>query len=370
MSFAFCLNKADTLVLCGMALLYQNLDLGRESKVMKDNARLTNAVIKIVDKAKAPGSLDFKRVAAMLIAVDEPPRVPASLPTPPRQSPEMCVPAPPRGSPPTSRASHHKMAASMGRHASASMSETDLLMQQDKLRKLAMPSSGHNRPELYKIRSRPSFDSIRPEPVPLARRDHRLSLSHAQAAQAAMIARVSPGPNGNPKQNLDYLSFNNTPSQPASPELSRSQQHHHAQNLLYSQLAQKVSNSSTADWEALVGSLDGGQLSLYDAIYGAGIPAGDNGLNLSDAPLTGTSWSPDAWDLSHFNLGDFQSAAPTAQSVLSLSEESLSSADEPNDLGLSVASLDYHHNQPLLPTTTSGSNHDGFSLDGLEHFGL
>jgi len=370
MSFAFCLNKADTLVLCGMTLLYQSLDLGKESKVMKDNARLTNAVISIVEKAKAPGSLDFKRVAAMLIPVDEQPRAPASsLPTPPRQSPETCMAAPPRASPPTSHASHHKLPASLGRHASASMSETDLLMQQDKLRKLAMPPSGHNRPELYKIRSRPSFDGIRPEPVPLARRDHRLSLSQAQAAQAAMIARVSPTPSTTPKQNLDYLSFNNTPSQPASPVQSRSQQQH-AQNLLYSQLAQKVSSASTADWEALVGSLDGGQLSLYDAIYGGGIPVGDNGLNLHDTSLSTASWSPDAWDLSHFNLGDFHDAAPTAQSVLSLSEESLSSADDPSEMGMSVASLDYHPNQPLLPVTASGASHDGFSLDGLEHFGL
>ncbi|KAB5539535.1 fungal-specific transcription factor domain-containing protein [Coniochaeta sp. 2T2.1] len=367
MSFAFCLNKTDTLVLCGMTLLYQSLDLGNESKVMKDNAKLTNAVIKIAEKAKAPGSLDFKLIAAMLIQVDEPPR--ASLPTPPRQSPETSMSAPPRSSPPT----HHKMPASLGRHASASMSETDLLLQQDKLRKLAMPPSGQNRHEIYnKIRSRPSFDGIRPDPIALARRDHRLSLSQVQAAQAAMIARVSPTPNANAKQNLDYLSFNNTPSQPPSPAQPRGQQqqqqqhHRHAQNLLYSQLAQKASTTtSTAEWEALVGSLDGGQLNLYDAIYGGGVP-------MCEPPLSATSWSPEAWDLSHFNLGDYQSGVHTAQSVLSLSEESLSSADDlnaPSEMGLSVASLDYHHNQPLLPVTTSGGS-DGYILDGLEQFGL
>lgn len=366
MSFAFCLNKADTLVLCGMTLLYQSLDLGKESKVMKDNARLANAVIKIVDKSKAPGSLDFKRIAAMLIQVDEPPRVPGGLPTPPGQSSDACMPAPPRASPPTSHATHHKMAASLGRHASASMSETDLLLQQDKLRKLAMPPSGQNKPELYnKIRSRQSFDGVRPEPIPLSRRDHRLSLSPAHAAQAAMIARVSPTPNTSTKQNLDYLSFGPTPSQPSSPVQSRSQQQQHAQNLLYSQLAQKASSTSTADWEALVSSLDGGQLNLYDAIYGGGIP-------MNDTPLSATtsSWSPDAWDLSHFNLGDFQ-PAQSAQSVLSFSEESLSSAEDltaPSEMGLSVASLDHYHNG--LPVTTTGASSEGFILDSLEHFGL
>jgi len=245
------------------------------------------------------------------------------------------------------------------------MSETDLLLQQDKLRKLAMPPSGQNKPGLYKARSRPSFDSIRPDPIPLSRRDHRLSLSQAQSAQAAMIARVSPTPNTSAAQNLDYLSFNSTPSQPPSPVQSRSQQQQRAQNLLYSQLAQKASSTSTADWEALVGSLDGGHLNLYDAIYGGGLP-------MNDPPLSATSWSPDAWDLSHFNLGDFQNGGHTAQSVLSLSEESLSSTEDlPSEMGLSVASLDhYHHNQPLLPVTASGTSSEGFILDGLEHFGL
>lgn len=373
MSFAFCLNKADTLVLCGMTLLYQSLDLGKESKVLKDNAKLANAVINIVDKAKAPGSPDFKRIAAMLIPVDETPCAPASLATPPRQSPETCMAAPPRASPPTSHASQRKLSTSLGRHASASISETDLLMQQDKLRKLAMPPSRQNKPELYKSRSRPSFDGIRPDPIPLARRDHRLSLSQAQAAQAAMIARVSPTANASTKQNLDYLSFSTGPSETPSPAQSRSQQQNYTQNVLCSQLAQKVSNVSTDDWEALVGSLDGGQLNLYDAIYGGGLPTADMHGVLNDTPLSASSWSPDAWDLSHFNLGDFHDGAPTAQSVLSLSEESLSSADDltaPSEMGLGVDSQDYHHNQPLLPVSASGTSHDGFSLDGLEHFGL
>jgi hypothetical protein len=369
MSFAFCLNKADILVLCGMTLLYQSLDLSKDSKVMKDNTKLANAVIKIADKSKAPGSLDFKRIAAMLIQVDEPPRIPAALPTPPRNSPDTCMSAPPRASPTTSHAAHNKMSASLGRHLSASMSETDLLVQQEKLRRMAIPhTSGQNRPEMYKIRSRQSFDGIRPDPLPLARRDHRQSLSHAQAAQAAMIARVSPTPNTSAKQNLDYLSFNSTPahSQPPSPVQARSHQTQSAvQNHLYTQLAQKAESTTTAEWEALVGSLDNGQLNLYDAIYGGGLP-------LTEAPVSANSWSPDTWDLSNFNLGDFGTGAPTAHSVLSLSEESLSSVEDltaSSEMGLSVASLDYHHN-PMIPATTSCTNSDGFILDGLEHFGL
>ncbi len=87
-----------------------------------------------------------------------------------------------------------------------------------------LPPQG--RPELYRARSRPSFDSLRQD-IPLARRDHRLSMSQAQAAQAAMIARVSPTPSATAKQGLDYLSLGTNPShsQPQSPPVqTRGQQ--------------------------------------------------------------------------------------------------------------------------------------------------
>ncbi|KAK3325880.1 fungal-specific transcription factor domain-containing protein [Apodospora peruviana] len=379
MSFSFCLNKSDTLILCGMALLYQTLDLKQDSKVLKDNEKLANAVIKIVDNAKAPGAYDFKRVSAMLITVDEP--TPQSLPTPPRQSPEACMAAPPthRASPPVA-APAHKIQPTLGRHASASMSETDLLLQQEKLRRMAMPTlPQQQRPELYRARSRSSFDNLRQDQT-LERRDHRLSLSQAQAAQAAMIARVSS------KQNLDYLSLSSTPaqSQPSSPIQARSQQQqqqqHHItatqaqQAHLYVQM-QKSASAAATDWEALLGSIDSGPLNIYDTIYGgAGLTMATAETPVSASSGGAAAWSPDSWDLSGFNLGEFGPGPATAQSVLSLSEESLSSVDD--DLGLGVNNLEYTRNSAvataaavgLLPINAGGA--DGFLLDGLENFGL
>ncbi|KAH8893415.1 hypothetical protein GQ53DRAFT_113780 [Thozetella sp. PMI_491] len=368
MCFSFCLNKADTLILCGMALLYQSLDLKQDSKLMKDNERLTNTVIKIVEAAKAPGSYDFTRVAGMLITVDQP-SPQQSLPTPPGQSPDTAMAAPP---PRMSPQAAHKMPPSLGRHAKASASETDLLMQQEKLRRMTMPQApAHARPEFYRARSRPSFDSLRPE-IPLARRDHRLSLSQAQAAQAAMIARVSPTPSVAAKQSLDYLSLGTgTSSQPSSPVQARSQPPMAAQQQhpLFHQLHQKGPSVSTAEWEALLGSIDGGQVNVYDAIYGGpALSLAESMPTPTTAPASGAhaaGWSPDSWDLSGFSLGDFgTSGVATAQSVLSLSEESLSSGEEltelteltQSELGLGAGSLDY--------------GNGGYLLDGLETYGL
>ncbi len=381
MCFSFCLNRSDTLILCGMALLYQSLDLKQDSKMMKDNEKLANAVIKMVEEDKAPGSYDFKRVAGLLITVDEPPQQQQqSLPTPPSQSPDTTRAAPPpRMSPLAS--SVHKMTPTLGRHAGASASETDLLLQQEKLRRMTMPHvPPHARPDMYRARSRPSFESLRQD-IPLSRRDHRLSMSQAQAAQAAMIARVSPTPSAAAKQGLDYLSLGTTPSsQPSSPVQARGQQQQlptsaAQQHHLFNQLHQKGPNVSTAEWEALLGSIDGGQINVYDAIYGG--PA----LSLADtiptpttapAGANGSGWSPDSWDLSGFSLGDFgTNGSATAQSVLSLSEDSLSSGEElteltdltQSEMGLSGGSIDDGN---LNECGTEG----GYLLEGLEGFGL
>jgi hypothetical protein len=365
MSFSFCLNKADLLVLCGMTMLYQTLDLKQDSKLMKDNERLINAVIKLVEKAKAPGSYDLKRVAGMLITLDEPAQV--SLPTPPRQSPDACMAAPPhKTSPSTSHATYNRIPASLGRHSSACVSETDLLMQQEKLRRMAMPPSTQNRPDMYGVRSRTSLDGGRPEPIPLGRSDHRMSLTQAQAAQAAMIARVSPTPSATAKQNLDYLSLasGSGHSQPPSPVQARVPQHRvspiQQNHQLYPQLTQKAPAVSAAEWETLLGSLDGGQINVYDAMYGG--PA----ISLTQTPVSSTAWSPDSFDLSHFNIGDSSNGPTTSHSTLSLSDESLSSGEDltSSELGLSVGSLDYANS--LLPVTTACTTSDGFILDGLD----
>ncbi|KAK3308984.1 fungal-specific transcription factor domain-containing protein [Chaetomium strumarium] len=356
LSFSFCLNKADTLILCGITLLFQTMELKRDSKLLKDNEKLVNAVIKAADKAKAPGCYDLKRVAGVLVTVDEP--SPQSLPTPPRQSPDTNLAVPPaqRTSPPMV----HKAHPVLGRHLSASISETDLLLQQEKLRRMTMPQPTQHRADHLPPRSRGSFDCPRPT-IPLSQRDHRLSLSHAQAAQAAMLARMATSPST--KQTMEYLHLDSH-SQPSSPVQARGSHPpmtHAQQAHLFAQL-QKGSTVSPAEWEALVGSIDSGQLNVYDAIYGGpGL-----GLALAETPMSATTtttapWSPDSWDLTGFNLGDFAPGTASSHSGLSLSEDGLSSTD---DLG-SVGSMDFRN--PLIPVT---SPTDGYVLEGLDGYGL
>jgi hypothetical protein len=364
MSFSFCLNKTDVLVLCAMTQLYQTLDLKHESKLTKDAERLVNSVLKALQKSKASGTYDLKRVASMLITIEEPPTPAAT-----RASPETTMAAPPSKPSPQATISKKKPIYALGRHPSASMSETDLLLQQEKLRRMTMPNSSAVRPELYRSQSRASFDDSMQFPN-MPRRDQRFSISQIQQS----MMRVSP--TRKVKPNLDYLSLGNTPStsQPTSPVQTRvpslqvaTQHQQTTPPPLYptNQVAQKGGSGggmSVTEWETLLGTLDGGQINVYDAIYGG------PGVSLETPNSVTTNygdWSPDSWDLTSFNIGDLTSNPAAPQSVLSLSDDSLSSGDDlaTSDLYLSMGSDEFRNNL-LHPTR---SVHDGgLILEGLD----
>ena len=406
MAFSFCLNKTDMLVLCGIALLYQSLGLTPESKVMKDIERLFSALVDILDRVQGPGTHDLKRVASILISVEQQHQHP-SYASPARSSPDTSMVAPPhRATPPMQHqhAARKKSLYNLGPRASSAsttapppnMSESDLLSQQEKLRRMTMPSIPASvRPELQRSQSRASLDhTTTQEQQPTtaaARRDHhRFSISQIQQS---MMRRV--------RTNLDYLSFNGNGNgatggnnhqqhtsepqpqphtQSASPVQSRNAAPPIAQpHQAYPSskpLAGGNSDVSIAEWEALLGAMDSGQ--MYDAIYGGpsfgnplpaaetsptSMPATNNNNNNygsgGGGGGSGGDWSsssPDAWDLSGFSVTDLvggvgagTAGAPgqhSAQSVPSISDESLSSGDDlaGSDLYLSMGSDDFRGN--------------------------
>ena len=398
MSFSMCINKPDLLVLCGISLLYQGMDLKQDSKMMKDTERLVNEVIKITDRTKAPGCYDFKRIAAMLVAVDD-----MSSPAT-HTTPELSMSAPARRPSPSGsvqgaqrqgqQQTQHQFP--LGRHNSASISETDLLLQQEKLRRMTMPvigaavGGGSSFESDNRSRGRSSFDSPR-EHIKLPKQ-HRLSMSQAQ-----MFSRASPSQSQTQSQSqsqsqqqrvvhvnksLDYFSMSRSP-QPSSPTLSRHSQPQYFQN----QKAASPSSVTPANWEALLSSMDGGQMNVYDAIYGGpniGLSAATDTTPASSASQAGDSWSPESWDLAGFTLADLAGARghggpgsipPPAQSVLSFSDESmnsvagdeLASADLAN-LGLSgldIAGLPYR-NGGLLGLAC-GSGPESYTVDDLDN---
>ncbi|KAL8637905.1 MAG: hypothetical protein Q9228_004881 [Teloschistes exilis] len=73
MSFSFCLNKNELLLLSGFGLLFQGLDLNRRGKLMQDSERLVCSAIAILERNAALGSAEFKQLACAMITVDRNP---------------------------------------------------------------------------------------------------------------------------------------------------------------------------------------------------------------------------------------------------------------------------------------------------------
>jgi len=129
----------------------------------------------------------------------------------------------------------------------------------------------------------------------------------------------------------------------------------------------KPTTTGPSEWEVLLGSLDGGQTNLYDAIYGG--PA----LSLADTTASsnyGGDWSPEStWDMNGFSMGDFtNNGVGPARSVLSFSEESLSSGEElsTSELMGTVGGRGGDYGSVML-----NANGEGYLLDGLDaNFGI
>lgn len=68
MSFSFCLNKNELLLLAGFGLLFQGLDLDCRGKLIQDSQRLLCSVAEILERNAATGAAEFKRITCAIIS--------------------------------------------------------------------------------------------------------------------------------------------------------------------------------------------------------------------------------------------------------------------------------------------------------------
>ncbi|KAG6016205.1 hypothetical protein E4U43_004057 [Claviceps pusilla] len=314
MSFAFCLNKYDLLALCGLTLLYQVAELKQDSKLTRDIERLVNAVIKTLNDAKAPGCVDLAHVARRLVVVDE----------------GQCRR-------PASRLQKSLSSPRQRRPSKSCLEKMEHCRQQEHVHRMKVSDTTPG-VELDSL-PRQFFDSVEPEPSSTWP-DSGMSVPRLENEnQSPCSSRAMP--------NLDYLSLNNTPchTEPSSPAGSRCVK----TSATYTSPSAPMTSghdsaSKTAaifpdEWEALLGSMDGGLNNVYDAIYGGSNLMHEASVQ-SRSVLPG--WSPDVWDLHGGNeMGDLSQRTATApQSLLGLSEERISPVEEgsASELRLNVGS--------------------------------
>jgi len=342
LSFSFCLNKEELLVLSGFGLLYQGLDLDDGSKVLKDNQKVLAVVISQLDKIKAPAASPFRRIACSFLPTSTTLAPPKSA-TPSRHNSDGSMPAPHTSSiPPALKQQFKAMTSKFSSSASRSdhtnnqrrATEPTITPYRASIPTQSMPNLSPYTANMPAPHSEPSRSPQNTFSQPPSVSSSRSPLIAQHANKKPSISR----PQNRCLTNLDYLSFsaestpppnNPTPtSAPIKPEHS--------------------------DWERLLGSLDNGQTNIFDNIYGG--PAAEalkeepsrqmhNSVysldpdqhsantshgNLPMLPLadaTGYDWSHDIWALGAGDLGHpAPLSAPVSESVASFGTDELGGA--------------------------------------------
>ncbi len=286
MSFSFCLNKIEFLLLAGFGLLFQGLNLDRKGKLIKDSQRLLCSVIQILERNGAPGAAEFKKVACAMMSVDRLSTNARALDEPAsRRSSYDNMPAPK-----TVSKSARTFQAIASRFSAGNAPAIE--WESSNRRRSTAPTLSTTDNTFY-ARSNSQNSSWSAVSDPLAAQcSKRISTSQSPD----QTEPVKP-------PNLDYLSFNDDPTpspRPVSPGSGGT-----------------VKPSGHDDLPA--GALTHeAQPSLVGLLASADIFSS----NLSPSPSANIDWYSDIWNLSS-DLGD-----QPAQSHISLSEEEFTSGEE------------------------------------------
>lgn len=327
MSFSFCLNRNEVLILSGFSLLFQGLDLNRQGKLIKDNQRLVCSVIELLERAAAPGAAEFKKVACSMLSVDGVAKDNYHSTMALQPKPVAPMPAPRE----TTKSARKQLQAIASRFSL--VANRTAKQEQNANRRATVPPTGAPIvPAFARNNSQLSVSSVRSEPavVHAARRRTicpstpvrtESTLVQAVRPHTAAVHREQPArrPTTMDGPNLDYLPFGNDPI-PTDPMAPRTD---------------KLPVSDT-EWERLLGSLESGHSNIYDGIYGGpAVNSAADMLSTHRAPSFESSLrSPDAaWSDTHLHLG-----LGPLKSGVSVSEGSLTSGSGED---LSTSSCDF-----------------------------
>ncbi|KAL8754865.1 MAG: hypothetical protein Q9184_004984 [Pyrenodesmia sp. 2 TL-2023] len=287
MSFSFCLNKDELLLLSGFGLLYQGLDLNRKGKLMQDSQRLVCSAIAILERNAALGSAEFKRVACAMISVDrtsKPVQASKAI-TIPRKKVSGKMEAP-QAKPSSVRKQLQAMAARSSTGNIATYKQASNIE-----RRATAPATSTG--SIYGLQNnQPSISSATELHRPL-HHEHDVNLNLPRSTSAVDVP------------NLDYLSFDDDTGPIPSPP-----------NTDMESATKGLNMDEFADCLTSPPSF-----ASFDSIFTGAEPSGP--CFTSSPPATHQDWGLDLWTLT----ADVNTQT-AAQSVLSFTESELGSAED------------------------------------------
>ena len=289
MSFSFCLNKNELLLLAGFGLLYQGLDLDRGGKLIEDSQRLMCSVMEILERSSAPGAADFKKVACAMISVDCFSQCALAVDDSgaARRKSDSHMPARK-----TSSKSTRKQLQAIASRFSPSASLAAAKKDNSSDRRRTAPELGTRNGTLYcRSDSQDSASSVVSDPT------------HQYGRSKVAGTSMSPDQNSDYETpNLDYLSFNHEPGQ---------------------DISFRANFFNTPGNDPSTGFDSNQQL---EAPYSSLFPSPDLLTAYMSPPLANCDWASDFLAVPT----DFTSQPTSANSVLSFSEDDLTSGEDLN----------------------------------------
>ncbi|KAF4555948.1 Fungal specific transcription factor domain-containing protein 41 [Elsinoe fawcettii] len=357
LSFSYCMNKEELLVLAGFGSLMQTLDLEDGSKVLRDNQKTLALIISQLDQMKASVASEFRRVACSFVPSSRRTTSKSSSSSSSRHGSEGTMPAPHHSTIPNAMKQHFK---AMTQKFWPDKSNDPASLQR------RMTSAGPYRHNSYAQtvpalspgeqprmpRSEPARSPQDTHPT-LGKSGQRMSVPPAQYQSAqAQPSRTN--------LNLDYLSFSSGATTPT--------------------IAAPTRNNNQSDWERLLANLDNGQTNIFDNIYGGPPmellqetqkPAQAPPMqSVSTSNLDDTlGWDPDIWAVTSGDLTPVNTAPTITESVTSLSssEGSKNSAMAPTLNFDDISSLDDLESYGGLVMPEVANSDDGLWDDRLDH---
>lgn len=314
MSFSFCLNKNELLLVAGFGLLFQGLDLNRKGKWIQDSQRLISYAIDVIEHNGGSGTEEFRQLASSMINVNRDTKA-AQTPKPDsktRRKSDSGIPAPKIGA----KSARKQLQAITSRFSNPSRTT-----KQGNLKSSRQPKP-------------PGSDSLASNP-------HFFDRNESQNSVSSVVSDPTAG-----QGYLDSISACQAPSN-APPNYDFLVSH---DLVPYFSLPSMASEPPTK--ESDYGLVATQQSTGCENIFNSS-PVLNSYISVSQASY---DWPVEVWELP----SDLQANPPSARSVLSLSEEEITSGEE-----LSICDQSGEFQGILMP------NVDGYgSLDAFEGYQL
>lgn len=296
MNYTFPLNKTDLILDASFSIMWQSLDLEDDSKLVKDNQKSVMLLLSILGTENPLAATELKKIAGKFVAMEAPAQ--------PSSNESQAF-----GSPSSANSS---MAAPRAAPADAKTKSTRKQIQAIASRWSTFSNKGkpEDDPKRSSVPQTTSQMSSQ-ERGSVERAGSIVSVSSARSApilpkQGKVAANLPPQTIDPPAINLDYLPLDDYMHSPTRTSSST----------MLPPRKQPTPTIADPSWEQLLNNFDGSQAALY-----AELPDHGHGLY----PSVSNDWAPDAWQL---GPEAFCSKANVPQSLLSFSEESLTSGDD------------------------------------------